>query len=59
MWHAAVNDVFEICVCVCVVMIRLAPKPFTELSVLIRKSDYSTVLQFKCVFHAILTSLNL
>jgi len=25
------------------------PKPFTELSVLIRKSDYSSVLQFRSV----------
>jgi len=30
----------------------VAPKPFTELSVLIRKSDYSSVLQFKYIFHS-------
>ena len=35
--------------CVLVYVFYSAPKPFTELSVLIRKSDYSSVLQFKYV----------
>ena len=34
-----------------------APKPFTELSVLIQKSDYSSVLQFKFVSFAVCVSV--